>query len=153
MSGDVIYIPLSVIESWGNYDALVQDTLHSSSYNLDADLHAEETNHMNSIKELHGKVLLKQENVDVHHEKTANVIQLNASSVNCPNYELKSLVDIHDDSLRIPYVIPRGYVWVEGDNHHTSHDSRSYGPLSKALITDRVIAIIWPLRRWRSLAS
>ena len=34
--------------------------------------------------------------------------------------------------------IPRGHVWLQGDNVGMSKDSRSYGPVPYALITGRV---------------
>ena len=34
--------------------------------------------------------------------------------------------------------VPRGHVWLEGDNIENSHDSRMFGPVPKALIKSRV---------------
>ncbi|XP_014662326.1 PREDICTED: mitochondrial inner membrane protease subunit 1-like [Priapulus caudatus] len=42
--------------------------------------------------------------------------------------------------------VPRGHVWLEGDNHNNSTDSRSYGPVPEALLRGRVICKVWPLR-------
>lgn len=36
--------------------------------------------------------------------------------------------------------VPRGHVWLLGDNAPVSYDSRSYGPVPYALITGRVFA-------------
>eukprot|EP00871_Galdieria_phlegrea_P004988 jgi/Galph1/5490/GphlegSOOS_G4133.1 len=41
--------------------------------------------------------------------------------------------------------VPRGYVWLEGDNAENSTDSREYGPVPEALIVGRVIFRVWPL--------
>ncbi|KAI9917780.1 hypothetical protein PsorP6_012931 [Peronosclerospora sorghi] len=35
--------------------------------------------------------------------------------------------------------IPKGHVWLEGDNKYDSHDSRYYGPVPCALILGRVV--------------
>jgi len=43
-------------------------------------------------------------------------------------------------------LVPKGHVWVAGDNASLSRDSRTYGPLPKGLILGRIIARIWPLR-------
>ncbi|KNC87316.1 hypothetical protein SARC_00558 [Sphaeroforma arctica JP610] len=40
--------------------------------------------------------------------------------------------------------IPRGMMWLEGDNLADSNDSRYYGPVPQALILGRPIFRIWP---------
>jgi len=35
--------------------------------------------------------------------------------------------------------VPRGHVWLEGDNLENSSDSRSYGPVPYGLLRSRVI--------------
>ena len=40
--------------------------------------------------------------------------------------------DIHKTS-----VIPRGHVWLEGDNRHASYDSRDHGAVPLALVSGR----------------
>ncbi|KAK1441794.1 protease family s26 mitochondrial inner membrane protease-related protein [Babesia gibsoni] len=39
-------------------------------------------------------------------------------------------------------VIPRGYVWIEGDNKSNSLDSRHYGAVSSHLLIGRVFVIV-----------
>lgn len=41
-------------------------------------------------------------------------------------------------------VVPRGHVWLEGDNRLLSHDSRIFGPVPLALIVGRVMLRVWP---------
>ena len=41
--------------------------------------------------------------------------------------------------------LPRGQLWVEGDNEHRSNDSNSFGPVSAALVEARVCFKLWPL--------
>ena len=37
-------------------------------------------------------------------------------------------------------VIPRGHVWLSGDNAEMSRDSRTYGPVSMALVRGKLVA-------------
>ena len=37
-------------------------------------------------------------------------------------------------------VVPKGHIWVSGDNADLSRDSRNYGPVSMALIRGKLIA-------------
>lgn len=41
-------------------------------------------------------------------------------------------------------VVPKGHVWLEGDNPSNSRDSRTYGPVPIAIITGRVVFKLWP---------
>ena len=43
-----------------------------------------------------------------------------------------------------PVTIPKGHVWLAGDNTANSTDSRTYGPVPQALIKGRVFYKIWP---------
>lgn len=49
--------------------------------------------------------------------------------------------------------VPRGHVWVEGDNSKYSHDSNNYGPISASLVTSKATHVIWPPSRWQKLDS
>ncbi|KAI6660250.1 Mitochondrial inner membrane protease subunit 2 isoform X4 [Oopsacas minuta] len=40
--------------------------------------------------------------------------------------------------------VPRGHVWVEGDNANRSVDSNVYGPVSQGLITGKLLCVLWP---------
>lgn len=41
-------------------------------------------------------------------------------------------------------VVPRGHVWVEGDNAANSLDSRQYGPIPLGLVRSRAVGRVWP---------
>ncbi len=43
-------------------------------------------------------------------------------------------------------VVPRGHVWLEGDNAENSSDSRFYGPIPQGLIRSRAMCRIWPIQ-------
>jgi signal peptidase I len=46
--------------------------------------------------------------------------------------------------------VPKGHVWLQGDNFHNSTDSRHYGPVPYTMLLGRVWAKVWPLHeaRW-----
>ncbi|KAI9190039.1 hypothetical protein H9P43_001472 [Blastocladiella emersonii ATCC 22665] len=44
--------------------------------------------------------------------------------------------------------VPRGHVWLSGDNMSNSTDSRNYGPVPLALVRGKVVARLWPEPKW-----
>lgn len=48
-------------------------------------------------------------------------------------------------------VVPRGHVWLEGDNAANSSDSRHYGPVPQGLIKSRAFCRLWPPSQIRML--
>lgn len=44
--------------------------------------------------------------------------------------------------------VPKGHVWLAGDNLDYSRDSRHYGPVPVGLIKGKVVARIWPSPKW-----
>ncbi|XP_069030743.1 mitochondrial inner membrane protease subunit 1 isoform X2 [Embiotoca jacksoni] len=49
--------------------------------------------------------------------------------------------------------VPKGHVWLEGDNLRNSTDSRSYGPIPYALIRGRVSLKLWPPHSFGTLSE
>ncbi|XP_013857334.1 mitochondrial inner membrane protease subunit 1 isoform X1 [Austrofundulus limnaeus] len=49
--------------------------------------------------------------------------------------------------------VPKGHVWLEGDNLKNSTDSRSYGPIPYALIRGRVCLKLWPPHTFGTLSE
>ncbi|WVQ85549.1 signal peptidase I [Cryptococcus sp. DSM 104549] len=44
--------------------------------------------------------------------------------------------------------VPKGCVWLVGDNLSNSTDSRKYGPVPVAMIKGKVLARVWPNPTW-----
>ncbi|KAG2013787.1 signal peptidase I family protein [Coprinopsis cinerea AmutBmut pab1-1] len=76
-----------------------------------------------------------------------------------PNYKLiKRIVAIEGDIVQTlpPYpikevVVPKGHVWVEGDDYYNSDDSNTFGPVARGLIESKLLAIVWPLERFGTI--
>lgn len=46
-------------------------------------------------------------------------------------------------------IVPRGHIWIEGDNLENSSDSRYYGPIPQGLVKSRAVLRVWPLTEFR----
>ena len=69
---------------------------------------------------------------------------------------LKRIVGTEGSKIRTSSdgdVVPRGHLWLEGDNKNDSTDSRDYGPVSQGLVRGRALFRIWPLNSLQWLTS
>lgn len=53
----------------------------------------------------------------------------------------------YKESKVIQVEVPKGHIWVEGDNKENSKDSRDIGPVSLALVEGIVRYRVWPLNK------
>lgn len=64
-----------------------------------------------------------------------------------PNNDDKQ-INNQDSSMRTfrnkMIYVPKGHVWLEGDNSENSIDSRTYGPVPMGLIQSRAIVRLYP---------
>lgn len=54
------------------------------------------------------------------------------------------LVDPKNSDRSHTVVVPKGHVWIQGDNIYSSHDSRNFGPIPYGLIQGKVFLRVWP---------
>ncbi|KAG7164890.1 mitochondrial inner membrane protease subunit 1-like [Homarus americanus] len=50
-------------------------------------------------------------------------------------------------------IVPKGHVWLEGDNSMNSTDSRNFGSVPSGLIRGRAVCRVWPLSELGKLSS
>ncbi|KAE9050867.1 hypothetical protein PR001_g1991 [Phytophthora rubi] len=84
-----------------------------------------------------GEVVLATSMSNPRHTVCKRVVALEGDTVCVRPRVSSSDVEFHK--------IPRGHVWLEGDNKHDSHDSRYYGPVPYSMLQGRVVMRIWPL--------
>ncbi|HEX5116480.1 MAG TPA: signal peptidase I [Pseudonocardiaceae bacterium] len=110
------------------------------------------------------------------YDLVKRVIAVGGQTVKCCDAQNRVLVD--DKPLDEPYVywqpgrpgpaqqlhfgpvtVPRGYLWVEGDNRSNSDDSRyqdgggSHGVVPVANVIGKARTIIWPPSRWQGIGD
>ncbi|KZT12811.1 LexA/Signal peptidase [Laetiporus sulphureus 93-53] len=71
---------------------------------------------------------------------------------------VKRIVALEGDTIKTlpPYPdaevrVPKGHVWVEGDEPFHSEDSNTFGPVPLALIDSKLSFVVWPLDRYGPL--
>lgn len=69
----------------------------------------------------------------------------------------KRVIGLPGETVKVGFAsyksVPRGHVWLQGDNNSNSLDSRSYGPIPQGLIKSRAICKVWPIKSVSMLVS
>jgi len=67
---------------------------------------------------------------------------------------VKRVIALEGDTVQtlVPYyketvVIPKGKIWVEGDERFHSEDSNHFGPVPLGLVRSKIAFVIWPPSR------
>jgi signal peptidase I len=94
---------------------------------------------------------------EVGDQVVKRVVALEGDFVELPVYHvvLTDALDGDDGGTVQMLRVPKGHVWLEGDNRPWSRDSRHYGPVPRALVEGRAFAVrdartsVLNLRAWR----
>ncbi|XP_010552152.1 PREDICTED: mitochondrial inner membrane protease subunit 1 [Tarenaya hassleriana] len=97
---------------------------------------AEHVSHRFGKVEL-GDVVLVRSPRDPRKMVTKRVLGLEGHRV---TFSADPLVD--DGSVSV--VVPKGHVWIQGDNLYASTDSRYFGPVPYGLIQGKALLRVWP---------
>ncbi|XP_009767060.1 mitochondrial ATP-independent inner membrane protease subunit 1a [Nicotiana sylvestris] len=61
------------------------------------------------------------------------------------------LADPARSDRHVTLTVPKGHVWIQGDNIYASKDSRQLGPIPYGLILGKVLCRVWPPEGFGSL--
>ncbi|KAI3824639.1 hypothetical protein L1987_06105 [Smallanthus sonchifolius] len=61
------------------------------------------------------------------------------------------IVDPKNSDRTETIIVPKGHVWVQGDNIYNSYDSRNFGPVPYGLLQGKVFWRIWPAGAFGSI--
>ncbi|XP_009606873.1 mitochondrial ATP-independent inner membrane protease subunit 1a isoform X2 [Nicotiana tomentosiformis] len=61
------------------------------------------------------------------------------------------LADPARSDRHVTLKVPKGHVWIQGDNIYASKDSRQLGPIPYGLILGKVLCRVWPPEGFGSL--
>ncbi|XP_076925089.1 mitochondrial ATP-independent inner membrane protease subunit 1a-like [Bidens hawaiensis] len=63
------------------------------------------------------------------------------------------IVDPKNNDKTETIIVPKGHVWVQGDNIYNSYDSRNFGPVPYGLLKGKIFWKIWPTSAFGSVAK
>lgn len=72
-----------------------------------------------------------------------NVVYINGKRYPEPFLKYRKSINV------APHYVPKGYLWVEGDNRPVSYDSRYFGLLPEKNLKGQAFVIWWPLSKLR----
>ncbi|MCD7449017.1 hypothetical protein HAX54_048100 [Datura stramonium] len=91
-----------------------------------------------------GDIVLVRSPVNPRRTVTKRILGMEGDSVTF-------LVDPARSDRYITVKVPKGHVWIQGDNIYLSKDSRQLGPIPCGLILGKVLYRVWPPKGFGSL--
>ncbi|KAJ1382311.1 Peptidase S26A, signal peptidase I [Sesbania bispinosa] len=84
----------------------------------------------------HGDLVLVRSPLNPNRSLTKRIVAMEGDTVTYFD-------PLHADAAQVA-VVPKGHVWIQGDNIYASHDSRHFGPVPYGLIQGKVFFRVWP---------
>ncbi|KAM7505933.1 hypothetical protein LguiB_004837 [Lonicera macranthoides] len=63
------------------------------------------------------------------------------------------VVDPKNSDRQETLVVPKGHIWIEGDNKYNSTDSRKFGPVPYGLLQGKIFWKVWPPEAFGSVST
>ncbi|KAJ7981921.1 mitochondrial inner membrane protease subunit 1 [Quillaja saponaria] len=92
----------------------------------------------------HGDVVLVRSPLDPKRTLTKRILGMEGDRITY-------VVDPKNSDRTQSVVVPKGHVWIQGDNIYLSSDSRLFGPVPYGLIQGKVFFRVWPPDSFGSL--
>ncbi|CAK8534855.1 unnamed protein product [Lathyrus sativus] len=84
----------------------------------------------------HGDLVLVRSPLNPNRNLTKRVVAMEGETV--------TFFDASGSDSSRTAVVPKGHVWIQGDNIYASRDSRHFGPVPYGLIKGKVFFRVWP---------
>lgn len=104
------------------------------------------------------KSIVLAESLSVHTRNIKVGDVVNAQHVLFPTKRMvKRVLGLEGDMVVVPpsrafdpgrvVIVPKGHVWIQGDNLERSSDSRAFGPVPYAMVEAKLVFQCWPPSR------
>ncbi len=91
------------------------------------------------------KRIIATEGQTVEYDPSTNAVTVDGKLLNEPYATYKGIQrTFYSNTITYPYVVPKGHVFVMGDNRWNSNDSRTIGAVDERTIIGRVICRLFP---------
>ncbi|XP_049277706.1 mitochondrial inner membrane protease subunit 1 [Anopheles funestus] len=152
MPGDRIMTRASFnLNPLSNTYTIYTAVLPSAGSEVDADEQRPKTKsqqHYEAMAKLREKVDYVSHSVEETQTKTLDTAS-QPQRVAMDNDERGMEMEMPPEPRTSIVTVPRGHLWIEGDNVQNSSDSRNYGPVPIGLVKSRAVCRLWPLSEFK----